>query len=91
MRVLGKLISGLGTTCYVVFGVWGLLLSFSIVHEIVGFWGFVIAVVVLPVTFAAAPWYALFHWGTWFPLLVSYGGFILAAILSGIGSSLSGD
>jgi hypothetical protein len=91
MHVIGKLISGLGTICYVVFGIWGFLLSLSIVHEVVGFWGFVLAFVVFPVTFVAAPWYALFHWGTWFPLLVSYGGFILAVILNAIGSSLSGE
>lgn len=91
MRMIGKFISGLGMICYCVFGIWGFILSLAIVHEAVGFWGFLIAFVVLPVTFVAAPWYALFHSGTWFPLLVTYGGFILATILNAIGSSLSGD
>jgi hypothetical protein len=77
--------------CYCVFGIWGFVLSLGIVHEAVGFWGFVIAFVVLPVTFIAAPWYALFHFGTWFPVLVTYGGFILSGILNAIGSALSGD
>lgn len=91
MRVIGKILSGLGVLCYCVFGIWGFFLSLGIVHEVVGFWGFAIAFVLFPVTFAAAPWYALFHWGTWFPLAVSYGGFIVALILTGIGSSLSGE
>lgn len=88
---MGKFVSVLGTICYYVFGIWGFILSLSIVHQVVGFWGFVLAFVVFPVTFAAAPWYALFHWGTWFPLLVNYGGFILAIILKSIGNWLTGN
>ena len=91
MRVIGNLISGLGMICYVVFGIWGFFLSLAIVHQSVGFWGFVIAFLALPITFVAAPWYALFHYGTWFPLMVNYGGLVLAGILSAIGGALSGD
>jgi hypothetical protein len=91
MRGIGKLFAVLGMLCYFVFGIWGFFLSLAIVHESVGFWGFVVAFVVFPVTFVAAPWYALFHWGTWLPLLVSYGGVILAGILQAIGGALSKD
>jgi hypothetical protein len=91
MRVIGKFVSGLGIICYCIFGLWGLILSLSIVNEAAGFWGFVVAFVLLPVTLAAAPWYALVHWGTWFPLLITYGGFILALVLQSIGGTLSRD
>ena len=67
MRVLGKLLSGLGVICYCVCGILTLFMSLSIVHEVTGFWGFVVAFVLLPVTLLAAPWYALIHWGTSFP------------------------
>lgn len=89
--MIGKVISGLGTVCYCVFGVWGFILSLAIVNQAVGFWGFVAAFVLFPVTFVAAPWYALFHWGTWFPLEVSYGGFIAASILMSVGGFLNAD
>jgi hypothetical protein len=91
MRVIGKLFSGLGGICFCVFGIWAIFLSLSIVHEVTGFWGFVIAFTLFPITLVAAPWYALFHWGTWFPLAISYGGFILASVLKSIGGSLSRD
>lgn len=91
MRVIGKVLSGLSVICYGVFGIWALFLSLSIVHEVAGFWGFVIAFVLLPVTVGVAPWYALFHWGTWYPLTVTYGGFIAASILMSIGDSVNRD
>jgi hypothetical protein len=91
MRVIGRLFSVLGIVCYFFFGIWGFILALAIVYAAVGFWGFVIAFLLFPVTLIAAPWYALFHYGTWFPLVISYGGPIVAGILHSIGSSLSGD
>ena len=54
-----------------------------------GFDGVVIGFILLPVMFLAAPWYALVAWGHWFPLLIVYGGGILAAVLFGIGSAIA--
>ncbi len=91
MRVIGSIFSGLGGICYIVFGIWGLFISLAIVHESTGFFGFVVAFALFPITFAAAPWYALFHWGTWFPLAVNYGGVIGSGILRAIGHRLNPD
>jgi hypothetical protein len=89
VRIIGKVFSGLGLLCYFVFGIWGFFLSLSIVHESAGFFGFVVAFALFPITFAAAPWYALFHWGTWFPLWVNYGGMIGSGLLRIVGNSLN--
>jgi hypothetical protein len=91
MRLIGIIFSGLGGLCYFVFGLWGLILSLAIVNQATNFWGFVIAFVFIPVTFVAAPWYALFHWGTWIPLAVNYGGLIGSGVIRGIGKWLNPD
>ncbi|HTA22512.1 MAG TPA: hypothetical protein VK763_03180 [Terriglobales bacterium] len=91
MPLIGKILSGLGGLCYVVFGLGGFILSLAIVNQVTNFWGFAIAFFLFPVTFAAAPWYALVHWGTWIPLAVNYGGLIGSGILRGIGKRLNPD
>jgi hypothetical protein len=63
----------------------------GIAFAIFGFWGFVIGLFVAPITFIAAPWYAGLVLGNWFPLLIGYGGGIVALILFGIGSAISRD
>ena len=88
MRWLGKFASILGAICYVVFGILGFLVSLYIVHESTGFFGFVVAFALFPITFIAAPWYALYHWGTWIPVLINYGGMITAGVLRTIGEAL---
>jgi len=45
------------------------------------FFGFM----VLPIVFIFAPWFALFEWGNWFPLIICYGGLIIGIILVKIG------
>ena len=81
----------IGVIGYVVFGIWGLIIILSIINHAAGFWGVVIGFFILPVTFVAAPWYALVAFGTWFPLLVVYGGGIGASIFFGLGSAIAGD
>ena len=71
----------------------GVAINISVVMEATG-WGFfavVLAIMFFPVTFMAAPWYALLAWGEPIPLVVSWGGMILAVIIGGIGSFISGD
>lgn len=86
--LMGGIIKGLGFISLFIFGIWGLLIDLSILYEVIGFWGIVIGIFVLPVTLIAAPWYALLAWGTWFPLIITYGGGLISYILIGIGSSL---
>ena len=58
------------------------------ITEILGY--LVTALLVAPATFVAAPLYAGFTWGNWFPFVLNYGGAIVAAILIGIGNAMSG-
>ena len=68
----------------------GFLISLGIVHAVTtNFWVFALAFFLFPVTIAAAPWYALFYWGTWIPLAVTYGGFIASVVLRAIGHRLN--
>jgi hypothetical protein len=83
-----RIATGLGTGCYVVSGIVGFIVSMSIVSKVTGFWGFAIAFALFPITFVAAPWYALFHWGTWIPVAINYGGMISAWVLGWIGETL---
>jgi len=91
MPEIGNFISRLGIIAWVVFGIWGFLLSLAVVTEVAGFWGTVVGFSLLPVTFAAAPLYAGIAWGDWFPLLICYGGGIASTILMAVGSSISDD
>ena len=91
MTPLGNLIKVAGWIVFSVTGVWGFFLCLAIISKAAGFWGIVVALVLGPVTFVAAPLYAGFAWGNWFPLLLNYGGGIAGAVLIGIGGTLSGD
>lgn len=91
MAGLGKLIKALGWTVFAVTGVWGFFLCLAIISKAAGFWGIVAALFLGPVTFVAAPLYAGFAWGNWFPLLLNYGGGIAAMMLVAIGSALDKD
>lgn len=91
MEAIGRLVQGVGWLAWIGFGIWGFIIDLAIVNQVAGFWGLVIAFAIAPVTFVAAPFYALVAWGTWFPLLVCYGGGFLATALVGIGSVMAGD
>lgn len=83
-----KIIAMIG---YFIFGIWGLIISVAIVNYAAGFWGVVIGFFIFPVTLVAAPWYALVEFGTWYPLVVIYGGGIFSSLLFGIGTLIAGD
>ena len=91
MTALGNLIKAAGWIVLVVTGLWGFFLCLAIISQAAGFWGIVAALFIGPVTFVAAPLYAGFAWGNWFPLVLNYGGGIAGAILIGLGSAMSGD
>jgi len=90
MKTIGKVFMALGGIVWVVCGLLGFIISLAIVNNVAGFWGVVIGFAIAPVTFAAAPWYALVQWGNWFPLLINYGGGICGTLLWGIGSLING-
>ena len=74
-----------GWAVWIVSGIWGFLLSLAVVNQAAGFWGVVIGFLFFPITFAAAPWYAVVAWGNWFPLIISYGGFGVGNLLMVLG------
>jgi len=81
----------LGGIVFVIFGLWGFFIELAIIEQVAGFWGVVICIILGPVTFVVAPWYALVVWGNWFPFAIVYGGGIVAAVLFGIGTAIAGD
>ena len=91
MQAIGKLISVVGYITFVITGMWGFLLCVGIITDAVGFWGTVASFFLLPVTFVAAPWYAGFALGDWFPLMLNYGGGIGSIILCAIGAAMGGS
>ena len=91
MSALGNVIKVVGYIVFAVTGLWGFFICLAIISTAAGFWGIVAALILGPVTFIAAPLYAGFEWGNWFPFVLNYGGGIVSAILVGIGSKLSGD
>ena len=90
MVARGNLLTVVGWIVLIVSGLWGFSLCLAIIVKVAGFWGLVAALFLSPVTFAAAPLYAGFAWGDWFPLVLNYGGGIAALILIGIGEAMSG-
>lgn len=88
---IGVLVKGAGYVALAISGIWGFLLNLAIIGQAAGFWGFVAAFTIFPVTYIATPWYAGVALGNWFPLLVCYGGVIVAAILMAVGSAIAGD
>lgn len=76
---------------WVVAGIWGFFLCLGIISDAAGFWGIVAGLFLGPITFVAAPLYAGFEHGNWFPLILNYGGSLVAMALIGIGSLVSGD
>lgn len=81
----------MGGIIFAIFGLWSLIIELAIVNQVVGFWCVVVGFMLLPLIFAVAPWYTLVAWGNWFPLLIVYGGEILAAVLFGVGSTIADD
>jgi hypothetical protein len=88
-KQLSQLFMIVGWGSIVVGGLASFILDLRIIEQAAGFWGLVTAFFLGPVTFLAAPWYAGFHWGYWFPLILGYGSGIGGSALVGIGSALS--
>jgi len=89
MNALGGLFKVVGWIVFAVSGLWGFFLCLGIISQVAGFWGIVACLILGPITFVAAPLYVGFAWGNWFPLVLNYGGGLVATVLIGIGSTLS--
>jgi hypothetical protein len=76
---------------WVVSGIWGLFICFGIVQNALGTVIAVISVFLAPALLGLAPWYAGFFLKDWFPLLLTYGGGLVAYILFAIGSAIDRD
>jgi hypothetical protein len=85
---IGKTIRFIGKALYWICGVIGFVISLSIIERATGFWGFLVAFMLAPVAFIAAPWYALVHLGNPFPLVFNYGGVFLSLLLQWLGEKI---
>ena len=91
MGAFGKVVNGVGAVVFVVTGIWGLVLSLDIITDVIGFWGMIAAIILAPITFFAVPIYAGLALGIWFPVVLNYGGCLLAILLMALGSRLDHD
>ena len=91
MAALGRVLKGAGGLLVVVVGIWGLVLCLDIITDVTGFWGLVAAFLLAPITFFAVPLYAGFALGIWFPVVLNYGGILVAVTVMGIGNRLDRD
>ncbi len=84
MFVVGNILRVFGIVVGIAFGIWAAYIDFKILVQVAGFWGVVLGLFI-PVIIPAVPIYALIAWGDWFPLIVNYGGMLLALLLIWIG------
>ena len=91
MAAFGRLLKLVGYAVFAISGAWGFFACLFIVNKAAGFWGLVVALLITPVTFLAAPLYAGFAWRDWFPLILIYGGGICAVLLRRLGTALDAD
>lgn len=85
---IGGMLSGLGVLIYIATGLVGSVYDLAVVNAVWGFGGIVLGIIVIPITFLAAPFYALFEWGSWALILLEGGGLFLALTLTAIGDAL---
>ncbi len=85
---IGVFLIGVGYLSYFVFGIWGFIISLQILNYVGGFLLVTIGFIFFPVAYTVAPWYALVEFNTFFPLIISYGGGIIATVLYFIGGLL---
>lgn len=78
MRSLGMLVYFLG-------GMVALFINILIIKEVLGVVGVILGIVLFPFLITIAPWYALFAWGHWTPLLITYGTMIIGTGFMAIG------
>jgi hypothetical protein len=87
-RAIGKTVRFIGNACFYLVGLLGFVGSLAIVLSVAGFWGLVFGFTLAPLTFMAAPWYALVAWGNPTMLVFNYGGIIFSFFLQWLGEKI---
>ena len=90
MTLIGKAIFILAIMIYLLAGLIGLIITFGIVKQALGIVGAIIAIFLFPITLAFAPWYAGLVLDNWQPLLIIYGGGIVASAALALANWISG-
>lgn len=93
-RIASTLGSVLRFVAYVLMLVGGfacLAICFGIVKEVFGSVVAFLSLVIFPVLLVVSPWYALFAWGNWFPLVLVYGLGIIVSTLFYLSARLTGE
>jgi hypothetical protein len=72
-----------------VIGLFTFLIELGIVADAAGFWGFVVACSIAPITFAVAPLYAGIHLRDWMPVVFAYGGTVTMGLAFAFGKLVS--
>jgi len=80
-----------GYACWVVLGIWAMIVNLAIVALEWGFTGAVVAFFVFPVTYVVAPIWAIIKYGNWFPLILGYGSVIVGYGLFALGMLIRGE
>lgn len=87
---MGWVLVAPGILLYVVCGFWGLVICFGIVKGALGTFWALVSLFFFPFLLGLAPWYEGLANGDWFPLVLVYGGGILASILITVGGGMNG-
>ena len=89
MTAIGRFLSIVGYAVWVLSGIVGLIITFSIVNQVLGLIFAIIGLFAFPFMLGLAPWYAGFALADWQPLLVIYGGGILGTTTFYLGAVIT--
>lgn len=85
---MGIIFKAPAAVLYVLSSIYALFITFSIVQEAIGTFFTFVAMLILPVFFTLAPFYALFAKGQWLPIILVYGSGAVCWILFAIGEAI---
>ena len=88
MFAFGRFLIFIGNAGFYITAIWGLILELAILHNLAGFWGLFLGIVLFPITMLAVPWYAVFALGDWLPFILIYVGAVVTAIIYALGKSI---
>ena len=88
---MGMLFKAPAAVIWFAAGIWGLVICFNIVEDLLGIVVAIIGLFLFPALLGLAPWYALLAQGDWFPLALVYGGGLGAGVLYAIGAAIDRD